>query len=126
MATPQEQDFPAGHPGRSDYNPDSPEAKQWAREHYSPKGERDFPVGHPKASDTPDNDCGVSWAPGVNPKRTDLQPFTGRTLEQVAALREYEQAATAAAVETPPREPGEAPPPPKETEAAQPTGQPGS
>jgi hypothetical protein len=33
MPTPQEPDFPPGHPARFDYDPDSPEAQEWARKH---------------------------------------------------------------------------------------------
>jgi hypothetical protein len=124
MATPQEPDFPPGHPGRFDYDPASPEAKAWAAAHYSLKGERDYPLGHPKACDTPGNTNHVAIRAGVDPLHPELQEFSGRTPAQVAGLRAYEQAAQAVAVESPAREPITAPAPPQGGEQAQPSGQP--
>ncbi len=124
--TPQEPDFPPGHPKRCDYDPASPEAKVWAAAHYAPKGERDYPPGHPKACDTPGNMNTVPVLPGVDPLHLELEPFSGRTPEQVAAHEQLKKLLTPLAKETPPREPIVAPPPPPPAEQAQPTGQPGS
>lgn len=126
MATPQEPDFPPGHPARCDYDPTSPEAKEWARLHFAPKGERDFPVDHPKAVDTPGNTNSVVIRAGVDPAHPELQEFTGRTPEQVKAMQLLSQMLAQTAMETPPREPVVAPPPPAPGEQAQPAGQPGS
>lgn len=75
--TPQEPDFPPGHPARCDYDPSSPAAKEWARQNSHPLGERDFPVDHPKALDTPGNKNAVVWSLGVDPDRPGLVPFRG-------------------------------------------------
>jgi hypothetical protein len=75
--TPEEPDFPPGHPKRADYDPNSPEAKEWKRLHVHVKGERDFPVGHPKADDTTGNLNKVHWEPGVDPFHPELEPFSG-------------------------------------------------
>lgn len=48
-----ERDLPLGHPSAADYDPASPEAKEWQRLNVHPAGERDFPVGHPGAADNP-------------------------------------------------------------------------
>ena len=126
MATPQEPDFPPGHPKRCDYDPTSAEAKAWARQHYAPKGERDYPVGHIKAVDTPGNSNSVPVLPGIDPQHPELQAFTGRTPAQVAALDKLNLELAAEVPETPPREPIEAPPPPPPGSIAMPAGQPGS
>jgi hypothetical protein len=102
--TPQvqtEEDFPKGHPARFDYDPASPEAKEWARKHIHPKGERDFPVDHPKAVDTPGNTNHVPVRAGVDPAHPELEAFTGRTPEQAAAVKAVNAALAAMQVETP-------------------------
>ncbi len=124
--TPQEADFEPGHPARFDYNPASPEAKAWALKHYALKGERDYPVGHPKAVDTPGNLNTVAVRAGNDPAHPELQEFTGRTPEQVEGLRLYQELKAPTLVETPAREPIEAPPPPPSLERPTPPGQPGS
>lgn len=126
MATPQEPDFPPGHPGRFDYNPDSPEAKEWMRMNCFPKGERDFPPGHPKACDTPGNTNGVQIVAGVDPHHPELEEFTGRTPAQAAAHRKAIEQLSAAAKETEPREPITAPAPPPPGDTSAPAGQPGA
>jgi hypothetical protein len=126
VATPEEPDFPKGHPARFDYDPRSPEAVEWRRKHFAPKGERDWPVDHPAAVDTPGNKNAVAVLPGVDPAHPELEPFTGRTPEQVAAIRELNAQLAAAAKESEPREPVEAPPPPtKPGDTRPPSGQPG-
>jgi hypothetical protein len=95
--TPQaatEEDFPKGHPARFDYDPASPEAKEWARKNIHPKGERDFPVDHPKAVDTKGNTNHVPIRPGVDPLNPTREAFTGASPE-VAAARKVMQAALA-------------------------------
>jgi hypothetical protein len=125
MATPQEPDFPLGHPKRFDYDPESPEAIEWARIHIHPAGERDFPVGHPKALDTDGNRNAVPALPGVDPNHPELEPFTGRTPRQVAADRALWAERAARAKPSPEREPIIAPPPPeKPGSTVPPTGQP--
>lgn len=102
--TPQsqiEQDFPPGHPGRNDYDPDSPEAKEWARTHVQPLGERDFPVDHPKAADTPGNLNHLPVVAGVDPLNPHREPFTGRTQKQVDGLRKLSETASQQAKESP-------------------------
>lgn len=126
MPTPQEPDFPPGHPARFDYDPDSPEAKEWTRTHVWLPGERDFPVGHPKAVDTPGNQNAVRIEPGVDPDHPELEPFTGRRPEVVARIRELNAELAAQQMPTPEREPIEAPPPPKNPgSTVPPSGQPG-
>jgi hypothetical protein len=125
MATREEDDFPAGHPARGDYNPLSAEAKEWARTHYAPMGERDFPVGHPKAQDTPGNQNRVQHLAGVDPQHPELEPFSGRTPEQVEALAQLNRELAKTVKETEPRKPIIAPPPPEPIDRPIPTGQPG-
>ena len=126
MATPEEQDFPPGHPKRFDYNPRSKEAREWARLNIHPAGERDFPVGHPKALDTKGNTNAVPVLPGVDPAHPELEEFTGRTPEQVEADKELWAERIALSKPTPEREPGLAPDPPKKPGSIQPpSGQPG-
>lgn len=96
-----EEDFPKGHPGRSDYDPESPEAKEWARLHVHPLGQRDFPVGHPAAADTPGNLNHVQWAPGVDPINPHREAHTGRTPAQVEGLRKLSETASRQAQESP-------------------------
>jgi hypothetical protein len=125
MATPEEPDFPKGHPKRFDYDPKSPEAREWARLHIHPAGERDWPVGHPKAVDTKGNTNTVPVLPGVDPSHPELEAFTGRSPEQVAAERELWAQRVADSKPTPTLEPTMAPPPPKtNVPFAAPTGQP--
>lgn len=112
MATPQEPDFPPGHPARFDYNPASPEAKEWARIHVHPKGERDWPVDHPKAVDTQGNKNAQVIEPGVDPDHPELEAFTGRTPEQAAAVKAFNAELAKVAKESPALEPVIAPPPP--------------
>ena len=126
MATPQEPDFPPGHPARFDYDPASPEAKAWARLHFAPKGERDYPVGHGKAVDTPGNQNAVPVLPGIDPAHPELQAFTGRTPAQVAALDQLNRELAAVVPESPVREPVIAPAPPPTLERPIPPGQPGA
>lgn len=125
MPTREEEDFPAGHPARGDYDPQSVHAKEWARKHHSPMGERDFPVGHPKASDTSGNLNSVQHRPGVNPLRPELEEFSGRTPEQVEALKQLNLELAGKAKETPPLKPTIAPDPPEPIERPLPPGQPG-
>jgi hypothetical protein len=68
MASQQERDWPPGHPKAGDYDPNSPEAKEWARVNVHPLGERDWPVDHPKALDTPGNENTLVWQAGVDPR----------------------------------------------------------
>lgn len=96
-----EEDFPAGHPGRHDYNPKSPEAIEWARRHVGPLGERDFPVDHPKAIDTPGNLNHLQWETGVDPMNPHREPHTGRTPEQAAGARALSERASKRATESP-------------------------
>lgn len=126
MATPEEPDFPKGHPKRCDYDPHSPEAREWARLHIHPAGERDFPVGHPKALDTPGNRNHIAVVAGVDPDHPELEPFSGRTPEQVEGDRQIWAEASAQAQPTVDREPIEAPPPPARWgDTRPPSGQPG-
>jgi len=125
MATPEEPDFPPGHPKRFDYNPRSPEAREWARLHIHPAGERDFPVGHPKAVDTKGNTNAVPVLPGVDPAHPELEAFTGHTPEQVAAEAELWAERVAYSKASEEREPIIAPPPPeKPGDTRPPSGQP--
>jgi len=126
MATPEEPDFPPGHPKRFDYDPKSPEAREWARLNIHPAGERDFPVGHPKASDTKGNTNAVAVLAGVDPDHPELEAFTGRTPDQVEADRELWEERKALAYPSPELDPTEAPPPPRNPgDTRPPTGQPG-
>lgn len=101
MATPEERDFPKGHPKAADYNPKSPEAIEWARKHIHPKGERDWPVDHPAAIDTKGNHNSIEWKAGVDPFHPELEEFTGATPEVAQARKEAEQATALTAKETP-------------------------
>ena len=126
MATPQEPDFPPGHPARFDYNPDSPEAIEWRRRNVHPKGERDWPVDHPKAVDTPGNTNHVPIRAGVDPDRPHHEAFTGRSPEVAEAMRKRNLAAAASSKESPALDPVIAPPPPPPGDISEPTGQPDS
>lgn len=96
-----EEAFPPGHPGRHDYDPESPAAKEWARKNVHPLGERDFPVDHPAAADTPGNLNHVAWAPGVDPFNPHREAHTGRTPAQVEGLRKLSEQASRQAKESP-------------------------
>ena len=96
-----EEDFPKGHPGRNDYDPESQEAKDWASQNVHPLGERDFPVGHTAAADTPGNLNHLTWAPGVDPLNPHREAHTGRTPAQVEGLRKLSEAASRQAQESP-------------------------
>lgn len=96
-----EEDFPPGHPARSDYNPKSREAMEWVRHNVAPLGERDFAVDHPKANDTPGNTNTLAWTAGTDPHNPHLEPFTGRTPEQAAGVAALSAIASAAAKESP-------------------------
>jgi len=98
-----EDDYPKGHPARCDYDPNSPEAKEWMRVNCHPKGERDWPIDHPAAIDTVGNKNAVVWTPGVDPHHPDREAFTGRTAEQAKATRAAQQVLMAHARETPVR-----------------------
>lgn len=125
MATPQEPDFPPGHPARFDYDPTSPEAIAWADRNIHPFGERDWPVGHPKAVDTAGNTNAVQVLPGVDPNRPELEAFTGRTPAQAAAVRQLWAERSKRAQPSPELEPTIAPPPPKNPgDTRPPSGQP--
>ena len=126
MALPKEEDYPRGHPARFDYDPASPEAIEWRRRNYNPKGERDWPVGHPAAVDTPGNKNNVVVLPGVDPDNPHLEPFTGRTPEQAQALREAAAVAAAVAKPSEPPQPTIAPEPPPPGSTQPPPGQPGA
>lgn len=112
MGTAQEPDFPPGHPARFDYNPESPEAREYMRKHFFPKGERDYPVDNLKACDTPGNDCSLQWHAGVDPLRPELEAFSGRTPAQAKAAADMVQALSAQAKDSPALEPVVAPGPP--------------
>lgn len=96
-----ERDFPPGHPAASDYDPQSPEAIEWARRNVHPLGDRDFPVDHPKALDTAGNTNHLSWRAGTDPHNPQREEFTGRTPEQAAGVARMSAIASAAAVESP-------------------------
>jgi hypothetical protein len=123
--TPQEEDFERGHPARGDYNPRSPEALAWARAHFAPLGERDFPPGHPKACDTDGNMNQLEVLPGIDPLHPEREPFSGRTPNQVKAMRDLSFRLSKQAKDTPPTKPVFAPDPPEPIERPIPTGQPG-
>ena len=82
-----EEDFPKGHPARFDYDPASPEAREWARKNINLKGERDFPVDHPKAVDTKGNTNHIPIRPGIDPLHPEREAFTGASPEVAAARR---------------------------------------
>jgi hypothetical protein len=103
MAAIVEQDYEPGHPKRFDYDPNSPEAREWTRIHVHLKGERDFPVDHPKALDTKGNPNSIYWVGGVNPYEPQREAFTGRTPAQAAAVAAANAAASQQATETPAR-----------------------
>jgi len=126
MATPEEPDFPPGHPARYDYDPNSPEAKAWMAAHFSPKGERDWPVGNIKAVDTAGNTNAIPVLPGVDPAHPELQAFTGRTPDQVKAMQLVTAMLSQTAMESPVLAPVVAPAPPPPSNTAPPTGQPGT
>ncbi len=96
-----EQDFEPGHPGRYDFDPESTEAKEWARKNVHPLGERDFPVDHAKAVDTPGNLNHLPVTAGVDPLNPQREPFTGRSPAQVAGIRKLSEIASQAAKESP-------------------------
>ena len=108
MAVQPETDFPQGHPGRGDWNPRTREAQEWARQNVHPLGERDFPVDHPKAADTPGNLNAVEVHAGEDPLNPHREAFTGRTPEQVAAIRELSAAASEYAEPSPAARPVDA------------------
>src|SRR5216684_1213721 len=101
MAQQTEQAFPKGHPGRHDWDPESPEAIEWARQNVHPLGERDFPVDHAKAADTPGNLNHLPVTAGVDPLNPQREPFTGRSPAQVAGIRKLSEIASQAAKESP-------------------------
>jgi hypothetical protein len=103
-----ETDFPAGHPGRADWDPDSPEAIEWARVNVSVMGERDFPVDHPGAIDTPGNMNQTVILPGVDPRNPHREAFTGRTPAQAAAVADLSRQASERAKESPVTQPVDA------------------
>lgn len=106
MSGVKERDFPVGHPASSDYDPKSPEAKEWARVNIHPMGERDFPVDHPKACDTPGNTNHIPVRAGVDPLHPELQEHTGATPEVAEARRKAYLAQQPKAQETPMLEDG--------------------
>jgi hypothetical protein len=108
MSPQVEYDFPPGHPARFDFDPESADAKEWARKHVSPLGERDFPVDHPKAADTPGNTNALTWEAGVDPHNPHREPHTGRTPEQAAGAAVLSAIASAAAAESPVLQPVDA------------------
>jgi hypothetical protein len=124
MATREEEDYPVGHPARFDYDPDSKEAKEWARKHHNPKGERDFPVDHPKAVDTPGNDNATEWKPGIDPARPHHEEHTGRSPKVAKKLKQIAQEVAKSVPESPAKQPVEAPDPPPSRVSAAPSGQP--
>ena len=101
MVAKREDDYQPGHPKRFDYDPESADAREWARINVHPRGERDFPVDHPKALDTPGNLNALVWEPGIDAINPQLETFTGRPPEMAAAAAEVTQAASAAAMESP-------------------------
>ncbi len=115
MAQQGEQDFPPGHPARFDYDARSPEALEYARVHSARLGERDWPVDSPHAVDTHGNRNSVEWQAGVDPQHPELQPFTGRTPEQVRAIQDLNRQLSLAAADSPALKPVIAPPPPRGT-----------
>jgi hypothetical protein len=106
-----EDDFQVGHPKRFDYDPASPEAKEWARKNVSPKGERDWPVDHPAALDTLGNTNSRVWRAGIDPLHPDREEFTGRTPEQAHAVRMLNEELARKAKESPVVQPTTAPDP---------------
>lgn len=126
MPTPEEPDFPVGHPARHDYDPDSAEAKEWNRKRGIGMGERDFAVDHPGAHDTPGNKNHLVWEPGVDPNKPDHEPFTGRSPDVAKRVRKAREKLYKAAKPSPAVEPTVAPPPPDTPgSTAEPPGQPG-
>lgn len=121
---PGEQDYPVGHPARFDYDPKSPEAKEWHRRNTHPKGERDWPVDHPAAVDTKGNKNAIPVRAGVDPNNPELEAFTGRTPQQAAAVRKENQRMAKEARDSLGLEPIEAPEPPPPGDASEPAGQP--
>ncbi len=101
MARQVERDFAPGHPAANDYDPESLDAKEWARKNISPLGERDFPPDHPKALDTPGNLNHLPVTAGVDPLNPHREPFTGRAPAHAAAVRALSEAASVAAKESP-------------------------
>ncbi len=101
MPSQKERDFEPGHPAASDYDPSSPQAREWARQHVSPLGERDFAVDHPKALDTAGNLNHLPVTAGVDPLNPHREAFTGRSPAQVAGVRALSEAASKASVDSP-------------------------
>lgn len=108
MAPQHEEDFPAGHPGRHDFDPRSREAAEWARLHVAPLGERDFPVDHPKAADTPGHTNALEWRPGVDPHNPHREAHTGRTPAQADGVKRLSELASKAAADSPVSQPVDA------------------
>lgn len=75
-----ERDLPLGHPSASDYDPHSPEAREWDRLHNHPAGERDFPLDHPGAADNPNR------VEPTHPQQTARDFSRPETLRPVDAL----------------------------------------
>lgn len=114
-----EDDFPVGHPKRHDYDPASPEAKEWARRNVSPKGERDWPVDHPAALDTMGNTNSRVWRAGIDPLHPELEEFSGRTPEQARAVKALNAEQARQAKESPIVQPITAPDPREVTRAVE-------
>ncbi len=108
MSPQVEYDFPPGHPARFDFDPESADAKEWARKNVSALGDRDFPVDHPKAADTPGNTNALTWEAGVDPHNPHREPHTGRTPEQAAGAEVLSAIASARALESPVLQPVDA------------------
>jgi hypothetical protein len=106
-----EQDFPEGHPKRFDYDPASPAAKEWAREHVFTRGEPAYPRSHPTYGGEKNARNLISWQAGVDPFNPHLEAFTGRTPEHAEAVRAHEAELSRQAQESPAREPIIAPSP---------------
>ena len=101
MAQQPERDFPIGHPAAVDTVVGSPEHLLWLEQHKFLENARDFPPGHPKAADTVGNLNQLEVRAGVDPHNPHLEPFTGRTPEKAAAVREWQAAEAAGAHESP-------------------------
>lgn len=121
---PNEEDHPKGHPARHDYDPKSPEAKEWARRNIHPKGERDYPIDHVKAVDTKGNLNHVRIDAGVDINNPEREAFTGRSPEQAKAVRDMNARLAKAALDTIPPAPVVAPPPPPPGNIEESEGQP--
>lgn len=101
MSPQVERDFPIGHPKAIDTVIGSHEHLAWLEQHKFLENARDFPPGHPKAIDTAGNLNHLVWPGGVDPLNPHREAHTGRTPEQAAAVREWDEEEAAGAHESP-------------------------